>query len=261
MSLKQIQIGTNSYQISMPKVKVHTDNEKVMTLTTEHADVNDSEDVVYNLQLKHDENTIKATEQGLSTNLKVFYDEETKKIGLSGANNQLIEGSGIDSSKLFGKLGLLKSSAYDEATGNLTLTFETVTGDTEVQVNLGKLLDVNDVTVKSDSSKYLTFELADPAQEEGQAVVGVKLSTIENASESVTGLVDALDVKTFVSGKETALNSTISTAKEELKGLIDGVKQTAETNKSEITELKNAEKVSYTVEGTKLTLFGITSKE
>ena len=261
MSLKQIQIGTNSYQISMPKVKVHTDNEKVMTLTTEHADVNDSEDVVYTLQLKHDENTIKATEQGLSTNLKVFYDEETKKIGLSGANNQLIEGSGIDSSKLFGKLGLLKSSAYDEATGNLTLTFETVTGDTEVQVNLGKLLDVNDVTVKSDSSKYLTFELADPAQEEGQAVVGVKLSTIENASESVTGLVDALDVKTFVSGKETALNSTISTAKEELKGLIDGVKQTAETNKSEITELKNAEKVSYSVEGTKLTLFGITSKE
>jgi len=260
MSLKQIQIGGNSYQISMPQVKVRPDNENVISLTTEHADVNENEDVVYTLALKHDENTIKATEKGLSTNLKVFYDEVQKKLGLSGANNQLIEDSGIDANQLFGKLGLLKSSAYDETTGNLTLTFETTEGDNNVQVNLGKLLDVNDVAVKSDSSKYLTFELSNPEQEDGQAVVGVKVVRVENASsEDASGLVDAFDVKTFVDGKETTLNGTINATKEELKGLIDGVKQIADANKASIAGLQQQEKVSYSVEGTKLNLFGFTS--
>jgi hypothetical protein len=260
MSLKQIQIGGNSYQISMPQVKVRPDNENVISLTTEHADVNENEDVVYTLALKHDENTIKATEKGLSTNLKVFYDEAQKKLGLSGANNQLIEDSSVDVSQLFGNLGLLKSSAYDETTGNLTLTFETTKGDENVEVKLGKLLDVNDVVVKSDSSKYLTFELSNTEQDNGQAVVGVKLARVENASsEDASGLVDAFDVKTFVDGKETTLNGTINATKEELKGLIDGVKQIADANKQSIAGLQPQEKVSYSVEGTKLNLFGFTS--
>lgn len=260
MSLKQIQIGGNSYQISMPQVKVRPDNENVISLTTEHADVNENEDVVYTLALKHDENTIKATEKGLSTNLKVFYDEAQKKLGLSGANNQLIEDSSVDVSQLFGNLGLLKSSAYDETTGNLTLTFETTKGDENVEVKLGKLLDVNDVVVKSDSSKYLTFELSNTEQDNGQAVVGVKLARVENASsEDTSGLVDAFDVKTFVDGKETTLNGTINATKEELKGLIDGVKQIADANKQSIAGLQPQEKVSYSVEGTKLNLFGFTS--
>ena len=260
MSLKQIQIGGNSYQISMPQVKVRPDNENVISLTTEHTDVNENEDVVYTLALKHDENTIKATEKGLSTNLKVFYDEDKKKLGLSGENNQLIENSSVDVSQLFGNLGLLKSSRYDETTGNLTLTFETTEGDNSVQVNLGKLLDVNDVAVKSDSTKYLTFELSNPEQETEQAVVGVKLARVENASsEDTSGLVDAFDVKTFVDGKETTLNGTINATKEELKGLIDGVKEIADANKQSIAGLQPQEKVSYSVEGTKLNLFGFTS--
>lgn len=260
MSLKQIQIGGNSYQISMPQVKVRPDNENVISLTIEHVDVNENEDVVYTLALKHDENTIKATEKGLSTNLKVFYDEAQKKLGLSGANNQLIEDSSVDLSHLFGNLGLLKSSVYDETTGNLTLTFETTEGDNNVQVNIGKLLDVNDVVVKSDSSKYLTFELSNTEQDNGQAVVGVKLARVENASsEDASGLVDAFDVKTFVDGKETTLNGTINATKEELKGLIDGVKEIADANKQSIAGLQPQEKVSYSVEGTKLNLFGFTS--
>lgn len=260
MSLKQIQIGGNSYQISMPQVKVRPDNENVISLTTEHTNVNENEDIVYTLALKHDENTIKATEKGLSTNLKVFYDEAQKKLGLSGANNQLIEDSSVDVSQLFGNLGLLKSSAYDETTGNLTLTFETTKGDENVEVKLGKLLDVNDVVVKSDSSKYLTFELSNTEQDNGQAVVGVKLARVENASsEDTSGLVDAFDVKTFVDGKETTLNGTINATKEELKGLIDGVKQIADANKQSIAGLQPQEKVSYSVEGTKLNLFGFTS--
>lgn len=240
----------------MPHVEVNPDSANVMVVTTNHSDVNDTEDTVYTLQLKHDENTIKATEGGLSTNLKLFYDESSKKLGLSGANNQLIEDSSVDVNQLFGKLGLLKASTYDENTGNLTLTFETLNGDNNnVVVNLGALLDVNDVVVKPESSNYLTFELS--GRENGQAAVGVKVSQIENASESTTGLVDAFDVKTFVNNKETTLNSTINTTKEELKGLIDGVKQTAEENKTSINELKRQEKVSYLVEDTKLTLFGI----
>mgnify|MGYP001678931244 CR=1 FL=1 len=262
MSLKQIQIGGSSYQISMPQVRVKVGNENVMALTTEHSDVNDTEDVVYTLELKHDENTIKATERGLSTNLKVFYDVDQKKLGLSGANNQLIEDSSVDVSQLFGNLGLLKSSEYNETTGVLTLTFETTEGDNSVQVNLGKLLDVNDVAVKSDSTKYLTFELTNQEQDNEQAVVGVKVAQVENATENATGLVDAYEVKTFVDGKEALLTNKIEMAKTELTDLINGVKQTADTNKASIEGLQPTqptqpqEKVSYSVDGTKLSLFG-----
>ena len=51
-------------------------------------------------------------------------------------------------------------------------------------------------------------------------------------------------------------------AKTELTGLIDGVKQTAERNKASIEGLQPTqptqpqEKVSYSVDGTKLSLFG-----
>lgn len=260
MSLKQIQIGGSSYQISMPQVRVKVGNENVMALTTDHANVNDTEDVVYTLELKHDENTIKATERGLSTNLKVFYDVDKKKLGLSGANNQLIEDSSVDVSQLFGDLGLLKNSEYDETTNNLTLTFETKEGDKNVKVNLGKLLDVNDVAVKPDSVKYLTFELSNPGQENEQAVVGVKLARVENASsEDTSGLVDAFDVKTFVDGKESLLTNKIEMAKTELTELINGVKQTAEQNTASLAGLQPTqpqEKVSYSVDGTKLSLFG-----
>lgn len=260
MSLKQIQIGGNSYQISMPQVRVKVGNENVMALTTDHANVNDTEDVVYTLELKHDENTIKATENGLSTNLKVFYDVSQKKLGLSGANNQLIEDSSVDVSQLFGDLGLLKRSSYNEATGKLTLTFETTGGDNSVEVDLGKLLDVNDVAVKSDSVKYLTFELTNTEQDNEQAVVGVKVAQVENATENATGLVDAYEVKTFVDGKEALLNSKIETAKIELSALIDVVKQTADANKASIEGLQPTqpqEKVSYSVDGTTLSLFGL----
>ena len=154
----------------------------------------------------------------------------------------------------------MKSSVYNERTGNLTLTFETTEGEEDVEVNLGKLLDVNDVAVKSDSTKYLTFELSNQEQETEQAVVGVKVARVENASsEDASGLVDAFDVKTFVDGKETTLNGTINATKEELKGLIDGVKQIADANKQSIAGLQPQEKVSYSVEGTKLNLFGFTS--
>ena len=262
MSLKQIQIGGSSYQISMPQVRVKVGNENVMALTTDHTDVNDTEDVVYTLELKHDENTIKATERGLSTNLKVFYDADQKKLGLSGANNQLIEDSSVDVSQLFSDLGLLKNSSYDETTNNLTLTFETKEGDKNVKVNLGKLLDVNDVAVKSDSVNYLTFELSNPGQENEQAVVGVKVAQVENASENATGLVDAYGVKTFVDGKESLLTNKIEMAKNELTELINGVKQTADQNKANLEGLQPTqpqEKVSYSVNGTTLSLFGIVS--
>ena len=157
----------------------------------------------------------------------------------------------------------MKSSAYDETTGNLTLTFETTKGDENVDVKLGKLLDVNDVVVKSDSSKYLTFELSNTEQDNGQAVVGVKLARVENASsEGASGLVDAFDVKTFVDGKESLLTNKIEMAKNELTELINGVKQTADQNKANLEGLQPTqpqEKVSYSVEGTKLNLFGFTS--
>jgi hypothetical protein len=107
--------------------------------------------------------------------------------------------------------GVLDSSSYSEDTGILTLNFKQADGTTKAaEIDLKKMLDINDMSIASDSTNYLTVTLSGEAAEDGksQAVFGAKLVKVADATEDNTGLVDALDVKAYVDNKSSDLAVT-----------------------------------------------------
>ena len=108
--------------------------------------------------------------------------------------------------------GVLKTSAYDDATGILTLTFAQADGtDKAINVDLKAMLDINDIAIDSESSNYLGVKLGTAdSNGEQQALFSAKVKKIVGAGESadLTGLADAADVKAYVDGKTTELAVT-----------------------------------------------------
>lgn len=106
--------------------------------------------------------------------------------------------------------GVLKTSAYDAATGILTLTFAQADGtEKAIEVDLKAMLDINDISIDEASKNYLGVTLG-TAEAEGktQAVFGAKIVKVAEASDAKTGLVDAKDVKDYVDGKTVDLAVT-----------------------------------------------------
>ena len=103
--------------------------------------------------------------------------------------------------------GVLESSAYSKDTGILTLTFKTANGGTNsVDVNLAAMLDINDIMIADDSTKYLKVDLS--GAENSQATFGVKTVKVAEATAENTGLADAKDVKDYVESQTTELAVT-----------------------------------------------------
>lgn len=106
--------------------------------------------------------------------------------------------------------GVLKSSAYDAATGILTLTFAQADGTSKaIEVDLKAMLDINDISIEAESQNYLkvTLGTAD-AEGDTQAVFGAKIVKVAEASDAKTGLADAKDVKDYVDSKAYDLEIT-----------------------------------------------------
>lgn len=120
-----------------------------------------------------------------------------------------VELSTINVSDIIGN-GVLKSSAYDAATGILALTFANADGtETPINVDLKAMLDINDMSIAADSTNYLKVDLGTASVEgETQAVFGAKIVKVAEANDAKTGLVDAKDVKDYVDGKATDLAIT-----------------------------------------------------
>lgn len=106
--------------------------------------------------------------------------------------------------------GVLKTSAYDAATGILTLTFAQADGTTKaIEVDLKAMLDINDISIADGSKNYLEVTLGTASVEgDTQAVFGAKIVKVAEATDAKTGLVDAKDVKDYVDGKTTDLAVT-----------------------------------------------------
>ena len=259
MSLKQIQIGQEKMPISMPRVTVAPESTTVLAVKSEHTSVDDTEDASYALDLKVDGKTITKSEEGLFVNLKLYYDDATKRLGFSqlGQESKLIGGTEVDMSKVFVNETLLKTSAYDETNGKLTLTFNTKEGDKNVDVDLSKLIDINDVSVKEESKKYLTVAPEVLETDGSQAVFSLKVVNLEGLkTEEESGLADAYNVAQYIETKTNGLNQTIT----ELKT----VKDTSDKNKSALDELKShddgseVQAIYYKVVDSTLVLNGIT---
>ena len=106
--------------------------------------------------------------------------------------------------------GVLKTSAYDAATGILTLTFAQADGtEKAIEVDLKAMLDINDISIAEASKNYLEVTLGTASVEgDTQAVFGAKIVKVAEATDAKTGLVDAKDVKDYVDGKTTDLAVT-----------------------------------------------------
>jgi len=106
--------------------------------------------------------------------------------------------------------GFLQSTSYDASTGYLTLTFATATGGTQnVEIDLRSMIDINDMSIDSGSTDYLTVTLTGTGEADGsQAKFGAHIVDPSTATSSVTGLADAYEVKQYVEAKSNELAVT-----------------------------------------------------
>lgn len=154
------------------------------------------------------------------------------------ANKEL---STINVSDIIGN-GVLKTSAYDAATGILTLTFAQADGtEKAIEVDLKAMLDINDISIAEASKNYLEVALGTASAEgDTQAVFGAKIVKVSEASDTKTGLVDAKDVKDYVDGKTTDLAVTAE------GDTYVSASVNADTDKKHVIVATNVNDVTYT---------------
>ena len=144
----------------------------------------------------------------------------------------------IEVSDILGN-GILTDSSYSPATGELTLKFADAGGQDKVYtVDLHDMLDINDMSIKNDSSKYLSVTLDGTAAEDGksQAVFETLMQDVSTASESATGLADAWEVKQYVDSKSSDLTVQVTSR----NNYIDASVGTGDDNKHVYIEAQTA---------------------
>lgn len=133
---------------------------------------------------------------------EVAYNADTKAIDFTSENGTKVQS--IKASDIIGN-HIVENSTYDAVTNHLTLTFKGAEAPVNVDIDLSKMLDMNDVI--SGDAAHFEAKYAD-----GRLTIKPVTSTI--ASDTV-GLADAKDVKTYVddaiSGAQSALQADIDT--------------------------------------------------
>ena len=188
----------------------------------------------------------------------VKYNAAEKTIDFTQENNEVQH---INVSDIIGN-HIVKGSSYDEATNKLTITFsagDKANTDVPVDIDLGKLLDINDVV--SSNETYFTVSYA-----------GKKLTikpVTKKVKDDVEGLADAKDVKFYVdaavSGAQAAIDTingrldtiqgaetvegSINKAFKDAKEYADGLNSTTNTAiTNEVANRKAADKALYGAE-------------
>ena len=157
----------------------------------------------------------------------VAYNADTKTIDFTSENGTTVQH--INASDIIGN-HVVKSSSYDASTNKLKLTFGGASEDVDVDIDLGQMLDMNDV---------ISGDVAHFAVSYAEKKLTIKPVTATVASDTV-GLADAKDVKTYVddaiSGAQNALQADIDT----INGRLDTI-QGEETVEGSINKaLKDA---------------------
>ena len=157
----------------------------------------------------------------------VAYNADTKTIDFTSENGTTVQH--INASDIIGN-HVVKSSAYDASTNKLKLTFGGASEDVDVDIDLGQMLDMNDVI--SGDVEHFTVSYTEKK-------LTIKPVTATVASDTV-GLADAKDVKSYVdaavSGAQDTLQAAIDTINSKLN-IIQG----AETVEGSINKaLKDA---------------------
>ena len=132
----------------------------------------------------------------------VAYNAVEKTIDFTSENGTTVQS--IKASDIIGN-HIVQSSAYNEETNHLTLTFAGAADPVEVDIDLSKMLDMNDVI--SGDAAHFEAKYAD-----GRLTIKPVTATV---TSDTVGLADAKDVKSYVdaavSGAQSALQDAINT--------------------------------------------------
>ena len=159
----------------------------------------------------------------------VAYNAANKTIDFTSEDEKTVQH--INVSDIIGN-HLVKSSSYDSATNKLTLVFEGAKNDVPVYIDLSSLYDFGDIT--TDDKVHFKAEYTAAVKDEsgnvtkaGSLVIAPKIINVanakaavegENATPAVTGLVDALDVKSYVDDAVSNAQNTLQAADQALYG-------------------------------------------
>lgn len=133
----------------------------------------------------------------------VAYNADTKTIDFTSENGTTVQS--INTSDIIGN-HIVQSSSYDADTNHLTLTFAGAASPVEVDIDLSKMLDMNDVI--SGNTEHFTVNY-----NEKKLTIAPVITTV---SSNTVGLADSKDVKTYV-------DTAVSGATTDLQGKIDAI--------------------------------------
>lgn len=175
----------------------------------------------------------------------VAYNATTKAIDFTSEDG--VVHSSIKASDIIGN-HLVESSSYNADTNHLTLTFKGAEAPVNVDIDLSQMLDMNDV-VSGDKTHFeakyadgkltikpVTCNVADAKA----AVEG------EHATPAVTGLVDALDVKTYIDAAVSGASSDLQGKIDTINGKLDVIQGEETVNGSIKKALKEAKDYTNT---------------
>ena len=138
----------------------------------------------------------------------VAYNADTKAIDFTSENGTTVQS--INASDIIGN-HVVTSSSYDASTNILKLTFGGASEDANVDIDLGQMLDMNDVIsgdVEHFEVRYVEKKLT------------IKPVTAKVANDTV-GLADAKDVKSYVDAAVSGAQGTLQTAIDTINGKLN----------------------------------------
>lgn len=157
----------------------------------------------------------------------VAYNADTKSIDFTSEDG--VVHSSINASDIIGN-HVVKSSSYDASTNKLKLTFGGASKDVDVDIDLGQMLDMDDVI--SGDVEHFTVSYA-----EKKLTIRPVISTV---TSDTVGLADAKDVKSYVDAAVSGAKGTLQAAIDTINGKLNII-QGAETVDGSINKaLKDA---------------------
>ena len=138
----------------------------------------------------------------------VAYNADTKAIDFTSENGTTVQS--INASDIIGN-HVVTSSSYDASTNILKLTFGGASKDVEVDIDLGQMLDMNDVI--SGDVEHFTVSYAEKK-------LTIRPVTATVASDTV-GLADAKDVKSYVDAAVSGAQDTLQAAIDTINGKLN----------------------------------------
>ena len=141
----------------MTQVAIDSQSSTVLGVTPSDTGLDVNKDPVYTISLAVDGKTIAKGDNGLETSLALKVEAASgegssakkARIALVGSDNS--ELSSVNIEDIVGG-GIVKSAAYDPATGKLTITWAGEGDGKTTEIDLGALLDIQDIIIKSDST-------------------------------------------------------------------------------------------------------------